>query len=349
MALLLWAFYPRAPRPISAESYAHRDKPARPEVLFASPAFSFVDQLGRPVSNASLAGQPYVANFIFTTCRTVCPMLTAKMVRLQRDLPGLPLRFVSFSVDPEHDTVEALAAYAKGWNPSETRWLLLRTEPDGLAHLAQGFHVTAERSDGGLDAVLHSSIFALVDDQGMVRGMFDSEDARDFQALAAGARALVGSEPAQSAKDRSGEALFHELSCANCHAHPELAPQLGGLVGRTRELDTRLLVTADEAYVRESIVSPAAKRVMGYPLMMPSYAGNLSTQELGELVKYVMALPPAPEPSAEAGVDVDPVCHMQVRVTPAALGIELDGGQTVHFCSEWCKQRFSENPGAYPR
>ena len=90
--------------PSQMEDYAHVQRSDSPAPLFTSPDFSFKAQTGEQVTKASLAGQPYVANFIFTTCRTVCPLLTSKMVRLQRELPGAPLRFVSFSVDPEHDT-----------------------------------------------------------------------------------------------------------------------------------------------------------------------------------------------------------------------------------------------------
>lgn len=338
--------------PSEAEDYAHLPKkPEQLPALFASPEFSFKDHRGAPVTRASLLGQPYVANFVFTTCRTVCPLLTAKMVRLQRDLKDVPLRFVSFSVDPEHDTAEVLARYAEQWNPSEGRWHLLETTPAGLTAVAEGFHVTAQRTDAGLDKVMHSAVFVLVDGRGVVRGVFDSEDAEDFQALTRAARTLAGGgeAPKPSAEPRTGEVLYHELSCANCHEHPELAPPLGGLLGQKRELETRLIVTADEAYVRESIVAPVAKRVAGYPLMMPSYAGHLSNAELDGLVKYVLALPSPSAPTPDVAVEVDPVCHMKVRVTENALSLELDGGAKVYFCSAWCKARYAENPDAYRR
>src|SRR5262245_58590644 len=79
--------------------------------LFPAPDFAYTDQRGARVTKQALAGRPWVANFVFTTCRTVCPLLTAKMVQLQRKLPGVPVRFVSFSVDPEHDTPQALLEY----------------------------------------------------------------------------------------------------------------------------------------------------------------------------------------------------------------------------------------------
>jgi len=344
MGVLIYARN-RTRAPLQAEDYAVLPKPERPAALFVSPDFAFRDQHGAAVTKASLTGQPYVANFIFTTCRTVCPLLTAKMVRLQRELAGVPMRFVSFSVDPEHDTVEALAAYAKQWNPEEKRWSLLETTTPGLAAVADGFHVTAQKTDGGLDAVMHSAVFVLVDERGVVRGVFDSEEADDFKALTKAARSLVGGvEPVRSAVARTGEVLFHELSCANCHERPELAPQLGGILGQQRELDTRLMVKVDEAYVKESILAPEVKSVAGYPLKMPSYAGHLSNEELEGLVKYIAAMPAPSAPSPDVTLSVDPVCHMKVRVTDNALHV----GEH-YFCSAWCKSRFEENPDAYGR
>jgi protein SCO1/2 len=328
--------------PSKAEDFAHLQRKSAPPVLWPAPAFDFTSHRGERVTRESLLGRPWVANFVFTTCRTVCPLLTAKMVRLQRDVVGVDARFVSFSVDPEHDTVEVLADYARRWNPDEARWALLATTPEGLAAIARGFRITAERVDGGVDPIMHSAVFVLVDAQGVVRGIYDSEDSADFRGLSTSLRALAAPAAQAPRAERSGEVLYHELSCANCHERPELAPALGGLLGTRRELESRLLITADEAYVRESILAPDAKRVAGYPLKMPSYEGHLTRAELDALVQYVMALPAPAAAPAGAEVAVDPVCHMKVRVTADALH-EGD----VYFCSAWCRERYRENPDAY--
>lgn len=328
--------------PAKAEDFAHLQRKSAPPLAWPAPDFNFVDHRGQPVDRTALLGKPWVANFVFTTCRTVCPLLTTKLVRLQREVTRADVRFVSFSVDPEHDTVEALAAYAQQWNPGEARWSLLATTPEGLAAVARGFRITAERTDAGVDPILHSAVFVLVDERGLVRAVYDSEDSADFRHLAE-ALATHGDAPAQAPRvERTGEVLYHELSCANCHERPELAPALGGLLGARRELDSRLLVTADEAYLRESIVAPEAKRVAGYPLKMPSYDGHLTKAELDALVQYVVSLPPPAAAPAGAEVALDPVCHMKVRVTPDAL---RDGD--VYFCSAWCRARYRENPDAY--
>ncbi len=336
----------RTRSPVAAEDFAHLPKPAVPGALFNAPPFSFTAHTEEVVTHETLRGRPYVANFIFTTCRTVCPLLTSKLVRLQRELPGVDVRFVSFSVDPSHDTPEVLAGYARAWNAEEARWLLLATADDSLAQLAEGFHVTAQKTDGGLDAVMHSPVFVLVDGAGVVRGIYDSDDSADFKALRQAVLHVAGAAERMAPPSRSGEELFHELSCNNCHAFDSLAPPLGGLKGRRRELQHGAVVTADAAYVKESLLLPSLKRVRGYPLMMPSYEGAMSKEELDALVAYVLALPDDTAHEANVELAIDPVCHMKVRADTSALKAEHDGGVT-YFCSAFCLKRFQENPDAY--
>ncbi len=345
---LAWFLAPR-PHSLPAESYSDgRSKSLEP--LFPAPAFAYVDQHGQTVTNRSLQGKVWVANFIFTQCRTICPLLTAKMVQLQRKLEGVDMRFVSFSVDPEHDTPEVLADYARRWRAEETRWTLLSTTEQLLPRTAQGFHIAVMKNDGGEpgNQVIHTSVFMLVDGEGMVRGVYDSEQREDFAALAEHARKLAGSSPpAPKHAALDGEALYHELSCAGCHERAELAPALRGLSGKRRDIGNGLLVVADAAYVKESILNPDAKRVQGYPVHMPTYAGLVDDAQLDTLVTWVLARPAEPSAQDEtAKMEVDPVCEMAVRVDPQAISAQY-GGQTYYFCSDNCRERFQAHPEAF--
>lgn len=329
------------------ESFAHQhDKAEALDELWPAPAFSYVDQHGATVTNKSLEGQVWIVNFIFTSCRTVCPLLTSKMVQLQRLLDGVDVRFVSISVDPEHDTPEVLAAYAKKWAPEEQRWTLLSTDEQNLKVTAAGFKVTAMKSEGGVDPIIHSAVFLLVDRKGVVRGAFSSEDKEDFQALVKASKKLAGQESkGGAALAMDGASLYHQLSCAGCHEHPELAPPLGGRAGKREELTTGAVAEFDADYVKESLLSPQVKMVRGYTLQMPSYDGLLDDARLKALVEYVLAMP-APEAMEDAGearIEVDPVCHMKVRVTDNAISASVDGG-TFYFCSEFCRDRFVATP-----
>lgn len=336
-------------RASSAESIAHQATKRNLEPKWPTPEFSYRDQHGTLTTPQTLRGEVWVANFIFTQCRTVCPMMTAKMVQLQRRLAGVKVRFVSFSVDPAHDTPEVLAAYAKKWAPEETRWTLLATDEATLQRTAAAFRITASKGTDDVDPIIHSAVFLLVDQDGLVRGAFDSEDREDFTGLELGVRALTGEKTKEAAElPTSGDALYHALSCAGCHERRELAPPLRGIAGQKREITTGMLATVDAAYVEESIVNPEAKRVRGYPLHMPSYDGHLDGERLHTLVAWLLARPATEEATdaGEASVAEDPVCHMQVRVADDALHAE-HAGHTYYFCSEFCRERFVANPAAY--
>ena len=326
--------------PERAERFADQGAKQSLAPLWAAPDFAFPDQHGRTVTAASLRGKVWVADFIFTRCRTLCPMLTAKFVQLQRRLAGVDVTFVSFSVDPEHDTPEVLAAYARQWASDEPRWTLLATGAATLPALVKGFRVTAAPSEAGaVDPIVHSSVFVLVDGEGQVRGVFDSEERADFEALQRGVRALAS--PAREVAEPTLEpaAQYHALGCASCHERAELAPPLDGLAGQRRTLENGLLALADQAYVRESIVAPEAKRVRGYPLRMPSYDGLLTPEALDGLVGWLLARPPAQQAVADAVVAEDPICHRQVRVAADTPTASADGG-TEYFCSSLCRDRF---------
>lgn len=172
--------------------------PRRPEppVLHPLPDFTARDQAGHEFRLSSLHGQVWVANFIFTDCPSVCPMLTAQMSNFQRRMaPQAPeLRYVSISVDPARDTPEVLAAYAARHQADLRTWRFL-TLGDHQATtdlLMRGFRVRMgerESQPGGGYDIMHASHFVLVDGQQRVRGYY-STDAEGLANLEADALAL---------------------------------------------------------------------------------------------------------------------------------------------------------------
>lgn len=160
------------------------------------PAFSFTDQLGQPVSNRDLAGKVWVANFVFTRCPSVCPLLTAKFSALQTKIGPLPdVRFVSFSVDPEFDTPEVLKAYAARFEADPKRWSFLtgpiadieKTVVDGFkVHMGEA---SARPENPTLIDIMHGEHFVLVDQTGTIRGYYRS-DAAGLSELASDLQSL---------------------------------------------------------------------------------------------------------------------------------------------------------------
>jgi protein SCO1/2 len=135
----------------------------------AAPEFALTRENGETVKSSDLAGSPWIADFIFTRCQGVCPFMTSKLGDLQKKLPGF--RFVSFSVDPGHDTPAALSEYASRYGADTSRWIFLTGDPAAADRVTAAFHMnpTAEPS-------MHSSRFALVDAYGRIRGYYDSSD-----------------------------------------------------------------------------------------------------------------------------------------------------------------------------
>jgi protein SCO1/2 len=310
----------------NADMFAYRrtGSDAGLSVLWQAPAFALHDQHGSAVSLGNLLGHVWIADFIFTTCQSQCPLLSAKMVLLQRQLTEPSLRFVSFSVDPAHDTPEALLRYAASWNEAESRWLLLHTEVASLTAISEGMRVTVEPSSDAKSPILHTSLFFLVDSAGGVRGIYDSNDADALARLRSDTTALLksSSSPPVASLPAGGEALFRAVGCPGCHENPSLAPSLRGLYGSSVLLAGSRNVTADDPYLRDSIAAPGANVVAGYLNIMPAYAGELSPAQIDALVAYIRSLPAAPAaiPVAPSGVApaparlaVDPVCGMSVR------------------------------------
>jgi protein SCO1 len=163
------------------------------------PAFSFTRQDGQPFGLKQLEGRPWVANFIFTRCPTICPVFTRKMAGVQKqtaDLDGLAL--VSFSVDPKYDTPERLAAYAQKHGANPARWSFLTGDYEQLKDtIVGGFKIAMGREEGGdendIASIFHGSHFVLVDRSGELRGYYNSEHDDDVERLVRDAARLVKS------------------------------------------------------------------------------------------------------------------------------------------------------------
>jgi len=267
-------------------------------------------------------------------------------VLLHRELPEPQLRFVSFSVDPEHDTPEVLARYAEEWSPGETRWTLLATQPDEIQRVAQGFGVMVMPTDDENDPIVHSNRFFLIDGEGMIRGSYVSDDDEAMERLASDARRLLskdGPHAPSAFANMTGPELFGVMGCAGCHNDAQLAPPLAGVFGRSTKLEDGSTVVADRDYVREAIVDPWTRIVAGYRPTMPTYASILSDAQIDSLVAHLESMKGSSEPLAAASSAVDPVCKMKITVFEDSPSSEHNG-QRYFFCCEHCQEQFEAAP-----
>ena len=153
-------------------------------VLGQVPAFELTAETGQPFDKSGLDGRVWVADFIYTTCSGPCPMMSSKMRRIQASVPDVLL--VSFSVDPEHDSPAALAAYARQFHAEPGRWVFLTGSHDVLQMLSRdAFKLSDVTSD-----LTHSTRFVLVDRHSRIRGYYGTSDDTAIPDLIADIRRL---------------------------------------------------------------------------------------------------------------------------------------------------------------
>lgn len=158
-----------------------------------APAFVLTDQFGRTVRSAELRGTVVVANFIYTSCRDICPLLTVQMRalqdRLRQDhLLGARVQLLSFTVDPARDTPAVLRSYAERHGADPEAWRFLTgPEAEVVPLIVTGFRLgvqalpptpaVSEHEGNGETAspyeVMHSGRFVLIDRTGRIRAYYD--------------------------------------------------------------------------------------------------------------------------------------------------------------------------------
>jgi cytochrome oxidase Cu insertion factor (SCO1/SenC/PrrC family) len=157
------------------------DRPALP-ILFAVAPFTLTNQAGQSLASTSLLGQVWVADIIFTRCAGPCARMTRRLAELQAALPAAqPVRFVSLTTDPDHDTPAVLDQYARRFNADPARWQFLTGTKAQIGQAAmRSLKLTAEpkkpgEMDNPNDLFIHSTILVVVDKQGRARAVVETE------------------------------------------------------------------------------------------------------------------------------------------------------------------------------
>ena len=155
-------------------------------VIKDAPSFEGVDQNGKRCTSDRLNGSIWIASFMFSSCQGVCPVMNSTIRDLQRLDGEKDLRFVSFTVDPEHDTPEVLRSYGKEYSADSTRWFFVHMPIDSVRRLSvQGFLLSDP-----VEPSAHSSRYALIDKQQRIRGYYDCLDSAKVHELREAVRAL---------------------------------------------------------------------------------------------------------------------------------------------------------------
>lgn len=156
-------------------------------------SFSFVNQEGMAVTDKDIRGKAYVADFFFTTCKSICIPMGEHMAKLQKEFAAEPrIVFLSHTVDPETDSVPVLKAYAASHHAIPGKWQLLTGEKKKIYDMARHeYFVTATQGDGGPDDFVHTQNFVLVDRFRKIRGYYDGTSDEEMEKLRKDIRILL--------------------------------------------------------------------------------------------------------------------------------------------------------------
>ena len=154
--------------------------------------FSLTNQNGNRISQRDYQGKIYVADFFFTTCPSICPIMTNNMVYIQSKIMDDPqVKLLSFSVTPEIDSVPQLKKYALEKGVNDKKWNLLTGEKKEIYTLARkSYFVVKEDGDGGPHDMIHTENFVLVDPEKRIRGYYDGTDKAAMENLLADLKTL---------------------------------------------------------------------------------------------------------------------------------------------------------------
>jgi protein SCO1/2 len=147
--------------------------------------FQFIDQDSTLITNETVKGKIYVADFFFTTCRTICPIMKTQMLRVYDSIKNdRDVLLLSHTIDPEYDTVGLLHDYADRLGVKSNKWHFLTGIKDSIYNIAQkSYFATAMEDKTEADGFIHSGAFLLIDKQQRIRGKYDGTKEEDVNRL----------------------------------------------------------------------------------------------------------------------------------------------------------------------
>ncbi len=154
--------------------------------------FKFVNQDSTWVTDKEFEGKIYVSDFFFTHCPTICPTVTAQMLRVHNAFKdSMQVKFISFSIDPRHDTVGRLREYAKGLGVFAPKWHFVTGEKDTIFNLARDYYNVASEDKEAAGGLTHSGRIVLVDKKRRVRSFADGTNPKEVDRFMLDVAALL--------------------------------------------------------------------------------------------------------------------------------------------------------------
>lgn len=147
--------------------------------------FSLINQNGETITQNDYKDKIYVADFFFTTCQTICPIMTNNMAKIQKELINdTDVLLLSHSVTPEIDSVAQLKRYALEKGVNDAKWNLVTGDKKQIYELARKSYLAVKDfGDGGPFDMIHTENFMLIDKKRQIRGFYDGTNADDIGRL----------------------------------------------------------------------------------------------------------------------------------------------------------------------
>ena len=148
--------------------------------------FKFINQDGKVITDKFYKGKIYVADFFFTTCPTICPLMKKQMLKVQRHFKNNKnLYFLSHTIDPAHDSVQVLKDYAERIGGNTTNWNFVTGPREEIYSIAnEDYNAVIKKDNKAVGGFAHSGALILVDKQKRVRGIYDgTQDAQVDQLI----------------------------------------------------------------------------------------------------------------------------------------------------------------------
>ena len=146
--------------------------------------FNLTNQNGKEITQANYKDKIYVADFFFTTCQDICPVMTKNMYQLQEELKNdNEILLLSHTVIPEVDTVEQLKEYAIENNVDDSKWNLVTGDKKQIYELARKSYLAVEDSNFNEFDMIHTENFILIDKKKQIRGFYDGTNEKEIEQL----------------------------------------------------------------------------------------------------------------------------------------------------------------------
>lgn len=178
--------------------YTRVDGKERQDTIYPKvPAFTYWNEDSVKIHSSSFKGKLWIVDFFFTSCPTICPVMTTNLRKVNHALAAFKsdVQFISFTINPDYDRPSVLRQYKKLHGITASNWTFLAGDEERTHQMGiENFQTFAGRDDEAEGGYVHSGAFTLVDKEGYVRGVYLGTDNKEVQRLIHDVKKLLSLE-----------------------------------------------------------------------------------------------------------------------------------------------------------